>query len=248
MRFQSCYLLRVSQNQDKLLESLLKGSFALFCIFLYLFVQCKTNFDTSTNLAHLWRWQSPEHPPTGCHADHALNLGAPKGQVGQVGQVQVLRVTWSRGAMQSFSSFVFIRILCCVWKIWNSFFAKSLQLHPLPAAPFFCATKVSEYPVLSFWVLSSQSTGKHGSHSWRSGPRHKLPLCFRWVQKFHAEATNTFSKGAQRHGRTWSDTHFERNCDSWFVFWFSASANNLYNWSFLFIFVLLFSPDLSFLV
>ena len=110
MRFQSCYLLRVSQNQDKLLESLLKGSFALFCIFLYLFVQCKTNFDTSTNLAHLWRWQSPEHPPTGCHADHALNLGAPKGQVGQVGQVQVLRVTWSRGAMQSFSSFIFIRI------------------------------------------------------------------------------------------------------------------------------------------
>ena len=191
-----------------------------FCIFLYLFVQCKTNFDTSTNLAHLWRWQSPEHPPTGCHADHALNLGAPKGQVGQV---QVLRVTWSRGAI-----FLVIRILDSVLCLKNLafFLRKVTTVTSLTCRNVFCAIKVSEYPVLSFWVLSSQSTGKHGSHSWRSGPRHKLPLCFRWVQKFHAEAANTFSKGAQRHGRTWSDTHFERNFDSWLVFWFSASANN----------------------
>ena len=227
MRFQSCYLLRVSQNQDKLLESLLKGSFALFCIFLYLFVQC----NTSTNLAHLWRWQSPEHPPTGCHADHALNLGAPKGQVGQVGQVQVLRVTWSRGAMQSFSSFVFW-ILCCVWKIWHSFFAKSLQLHPLPAAFFLCNKSIRIYPNIQFWVSESWAHSQRESTAHTLGGldlgciNYKLPLCFRWVQKFHAEATNTFSKGAQRHGRTWSDTHFERNCDSWLVFWFSASANN----------------------
>ena len=159
MRFQSCYLLRVSQNQDKLLESLLKGSFALFvsfCIFL-----------SSATLPQTWltydvgKVQSI-HPLDAMLTTHwTLALQKDKSDKSDKSRFYVSRevVELCNLSRHSYSGF-------CVVFEKSGILSSQSHYSYIPYLPhFFVQQKypnISEYPVLSFWVLSSQSTGKHG--------------------------------------------------------------------------------------
>lgn len=153
MRFQSCYLLRVSQNQDKLLESLLKGSFALFvsfCIFL-----------SSATLPQTWltydvgKVQSI-HPLDAMLTTHwTLALQKDKSDKSDKSRFYVSRevVELCNLSRHSYSGF-------CVVFEKSGILSSQSHYSYIPYLPhFFCATKVSEYiRISSFEFLSLELT------------------------------------------------------------------------------------------